>query len=62
MLKRLHASCHSSSNAAAVTTGAQRSRDLEVTYTPAFTDIVHELRGHIGAMRQPTHAPAGATS
>ena len=39
-----------------------RPRDLEVTYTPAFTDIVHELRGHIGAMRQPTHAPAGATS
>ncbi len=29
-----------------------RPRDLEITYTPAFTDIVHELRGHIGAMRQ----------
>jgi NitT/TauT family transport system ATP-binding protein len=29
-----------------------RPRDLELTYTPAFTDIVHELRGHIGAMRQ----------
>ena len=29
-----------------------RPRDLEVTYTPAFTDIVHELRGHIGAVRQ----------
>jgi NitT/TauT family transport system ATP-binding protein len=29
-----------------------RPRDIEVTYTPAFTDIVHELRGHIGAMRQ----------
>jgi hypothetical protein len=28
-----------------------RPRDLEVTYTPHFTDIVHELRGHIGAMR-----------
>jgi NitT/TauT family transport system ATP-binding protein len=28
-----------------------RPRDLEITYTPAFTDIVHELRGHIGAMR-----------
>jgi NitT/TauT family transport system ATP-binding protein len=28
-----------------------RPRDLEVTYTPEFTDIVHELRGHIGAMR-----------
>jgi NitT/TauT family transport system ATP-binding protein len=24
-----------------------------VTYTPEFTDIVHELRGHIGAMRKP---------
>ena len=30
-----------------------RPRDLEVTYTPHFTDIVHELRGHIGASRQP---------
>jgi NitT/TauT family transport system ATP-binding protein len=29
-----------------------RTRDLEVTYTPEFTDIVHELRGHIGAMRR----------
>ena len=29
-----------------------RPRDLEVTYTPEFTHIVHELRGHIGAMRQ----------
>jgi NitT/TauT family transport system ATP-binding protein len=29
-----------------------RPRDLEVTYTRAFTDIVHELRGHIGAVRQ----------
>ena len=28
-----------------------RPRDLEVTYTPEFTDIVHELRGHIGAAR-----------
>jgi NitT/TauT family transport system ATP-binding protein len=34
-----------------------RTRDLEVTYTPEFTDIVHELRGHIGAMRAPP-APA----
>jgi NitT/TauT family transport system ATP-binding protein len=24
-----------------------RPRDLEVTYTPAFAEIVHELRGHI---------------
>jgi len=29
-----------------------RPRDLEVTYTPAFTEIVHELRGHIGALRK----------
>ncbi|MEO5771620.1 MAG: ABC transporter ATP-binding protein [Burkholderiaceae bacterium] len=28
-----------------------RPRDIEVTYTPQFTDIVHELRGHIGAVR-----------
>jgi len=30
-----------------------RPRDLEITYTPEFTGIVHELRGHIGAMRKP---------
>ena len=30
-----------------------RPRDLEVTYTPHFTEIVHELRGHIGAGRKP---------
>ena len=29
-----------------------RPRDLEVTYTKEFSDIVHELRGHIGAVRQ----------
>ena len=29
-----------------------RPRDLELTYAPAFIDIVHELRGHIGALRQ----------
>ena len=29
-----------------------RPRDLEITYTPEFTNIVHELRSHIGAMRQ----------
>ena len=29
-----------------------RPRDLEVTYTPHFTNIVHELRGHIGALRK----------
>jgi NitT/TauT family transport system ATP-binding protein len=31
-----------------------RPRDLELTYAPEFTNIVHELRAHIGAMRQPT--------
>jgi len=43
-----------------------RPRDLELTYTPAFTDIVHELRGHIGAIRQGVSIPqptaAGATA
>ena len=33
-----------------------RPRNLEITYTPRFTDIVHELRGHIGALRAPTGA------
>ena len=28
-----------------------RPRELEVTYTPEFSDIVHGLRGHIGALR-----------
>jgi NitT/TauT family transport system ATP-binding protein len=28
-----------------------RPRDLDVTYTPEFTHIVQELRGHIGAIR-----------
>ena len=37
-----------------------RPRDLEVTYTPAFTDIVHELRGHIGAIRQPVASTTGS--
>ncbi len=37
-----------------------RPRDLELTYTPAFTDIVHELRGHIGAMRK-SGKPVAAT-
>jgi len=35
-----------------------RPRDLELTYTKGFSDIVHELRGHIGAQRQ--HAGAAA--
>jgi NitT/TauT family transport system ATP-binding protein len=30
-----------------------RTRELDVTYTKGFTDIVHELRGHIGALRKP---------
>ena len=29
-----------------------RPRDLEITYTKEFSDIVLELRGHIGAIRQ----------
>jgi len=37
-----------------------RPRDLELTYGAAFTDIVHELRGHIGALRQPADAAAVA--
>ncbi len=41
-----------------------RPRDLEVTYSPQFTDIVHELRGHIGASRKPiqsaTQQPVGS--
>ena len=36
-----------------------RPRELELTYTKEFTNIVLELRGHIGAFRQPaTVAPA----
>jgi NitT/TauT family transport system ATP-binding protein len=34
-----------------------RPRDLEITYTREFTDIVHELRGHIGAMRGTAATP-----
>ncbi len=33
-----------------------RPRDLEVTYTKEFTDIVHELREHIGVIRKPVGA------
>ncbi len=33
-------------------------RDLETTYTREFTDLVHELRGHIGANRQSVSAGA----
>ena len=38
-----------------------RPRDLELTYTPAFTDLVHELRGHIGAIRTPAGTAAVAS-
>ena len=38
-----------------------RPRDLEITYTKEFTDIVHELRGHIGAMRRSGDGPPLAT-
>ncbi len=37
-----------------------RPRDLEVTYTQQFGDIVHELRSHIGAIRTPVINPAPA--
>ena len=36
-----------------------RPRDLEVTYTPGFTDIVHELRSHMGKARQAGLVKAG---
>jgi NitT/TauT family transport system ATP-binding protein len=36
-----------------------RPRDLELTYTTHFIDIVHELRGHIGAARRPGRVGAG---
>ena len=38
--------------------GLPRPRDIELTYTPEFTDLVHELRGHIGALRRPGGRPA----
>ena len=31
--------------------GFARPRDLEITYTPEFAEIVHELRGHIREAR-----------
>ena len=31
--------------------GLPRPRTLEGTFTPAFTDIYHEIRAHIGAVR-----------
>ena len=39
-----------------------RPRDLEVTYTKEFSDIVHELRGHIGAIRQTSAQPAATST
>ena len=39
-----------------------RPRDLEVTYTPEFSAIVHELRSHIGAVRSPGGKPAPPSS
>ncbi len=39
-----------------------RPRDLEVTYTKEFSDIVHELRGHIGAIRQTAGQPTAVTA
>ncbi|MES2051243.1 MAG: ABC transporter ATP-binding protein [Pseudomonadota bacterium] len=38
--------------------GLPRPRELEVTYTKEFSDIVHDLRGHIGASRQAAAVPA----
>ncbi len=38
--------------------GLPRPRELEITYTREFSDIVHDLRGHIGASRQPATAAA----
>ena len=42
-----------------------RPRELELTYTKEFTDIVLELREHIGAIRKPlgtAPAPAAAVA
>jgi NitT/TauT family transport system ATP-binding protein len=39
-----------------------RPRELELTYTKEFTDIVLELRGHIGAIRSNAIAAAAAAS
>jgi NitT/TauT family transport system ATP-binding protein len=39
-----------------------RPRELELTYTKEFTDIVLELRGHIGAIRSNAISAAAAAS
>jgi NitT/TauT family transport system ATP-binding protein len=36
-----------------------RPRELELTYTTGFTDLVLELREHIGAIRQKSARPVG---
>ncbi len=38
-----------------------RPRDLEITNTPKLTDIEHELRGHIGAVRNQIGSASTAT-
>ena len=38
------------------------ARDLEITYSRDFSDIVHELRGHIGALRRPGAGPGSAAA
>ena len=38
-----------------------RPRDLEVTYTTEFTDTVHALREHIGAVRKPVPGAAAVS-
>ncbi|QCB48493.1 ABC transporter ATP-binding protein [Hydrogenophaga sp. PAMC20947] len=35
----------------------ERTRDLEITYTREFSDIVHDLRGHISGQRTPPRQP-----
>ncbi len=39
-----------------------RPRELEVTYTKEFADLVHELREHIGAIRSTAIAGAAAST
>ena len=39
-----------------------RPRELELTYTKEFTDIVLELRGHIGAIRGNATTPSAAAA
>ncbi len=39
-----------------------RPRDLELTYTKEFTDLVLELREHIGAIRKPAAAAPNAAT